>query len=143
MLGTTAASCLCPPAVFAQSSATAPPIVVSKDPGNNALQDLKGVPDSVKALVGTFDKSSSQYLDRQQALLLKLKSATTSQDRAAIRDELQNNRQAFLTELKTFRAQLRDDLTALKGKVSQAELQRVLDAGREATDRGDRHKGKH
>jgi hypothetical protein len=43
--------------------------------------------------------------------------------------------------LKTFRAQLKDDLAALKGKLGQGELQRILAAARDATPVGDRHKG--
>jgi hypothetical protein len=44
----------------------------------------------------SFDKTADQYLAKQRALLQQYKNATTPDQRAAIRDELQDNRTAFL-----------------------------------------------
>jgi hypothetical protein len=56
---------------------------------------------------------------------------------------LQDNRQAFLDALKDFRSQLKDDLTALKGKISHAEFLRIIDAAHDAATEGglNHHKG--
>ena len=76
-------------------------------------------------------------------MLLQLKTATTAAERAAIRAQLQANRQAFLAELKTFRQDLRADLQALKGKITHAEVLRILEAAKDAAGPvSARHKGK-
>lgn len=136
------AGLLCPPSGIAQTTPPTAPVVVPKDPNDaGLLKDLKGAPDNVKDLIVNFDKNADKYLLKQRALLTRFKNATTPEDRSAIREQLQDNRQTFLTELKTFRAQLKEDLAALKGKISGAELQRILAAARDATPAGDRHKG--
>jgi hypothetical protein len=97
------------------------------------LRDLQGAPDNVKTLILAFDQVADKYLMQQRMLLLKLKNATTAEQREAIREQLQDNRQAFLAELKTFRQDLRSDLVALKGKITHAEVLRILDAAKDAT----------
>jgi hypothetical protein len=69
---------------------------------------------------------------QQRALLLKLKGASTTEQRQAIREQLQDNRQAFMAELKTFRQDLKSDLTALKGKITHTEVVKILDAAKVA-----------
>ena len=129
-----------PCALRAQS--TTPPTVVPQDRDDkDLLRDLKGVPDDIKSLILNFDQTADKYLAMQRALLMKLKNATTPEEREAIREQLQDNRQAFLADLKTFRQQLRQDLEALKGKISHAEFRRIIDAARDAAEVGDRHKG--
>jgi len=110
---------------------TRPPVVVP--PGDKEmLRDLKGAPADVRNLIISFDATRDKYLAEQRALLRKLKGATDDQ-RAAIRQQLQANRDAFLAEMKTFRADLRTDLEDLKGKISRREFQRILDAARDAS----------
>jgi hypothetical protein len=82
-------------------------------------------------------------LAKQDLLLLKLSNATTPAERERIRDQLQDNRDAFLAELESFRTQLKDDLVALKGKISHEEFLRIINAAQEAATEGgfDHHKG--
>ena len=135
-IGVAGASWLCPLTGFTQT-ATTPPVVVPKDPNDGALlRDLKGAPDNVKDLIVNFDKTADQYLAKQRALLQQFKNATTPDERAAIRQELQDNRTAFLAELKTFRAQLKEDLAALKGKIGQGEAAANSHCGARRDTRG-------
>lgn len=122
-----------------------PPTVVPPDSDlQNLLQGLKGAPDNVKTLIQNFNQVADQRLQQQQALLLMLKNATTAAEREAIRQQLQDNRQAFLASLRDFRQDLRADLQALKGKITHAEVLRILDAANDAAGpTGPRHKGKN
>src|SRR5947209_19850650 len=116
-----------------------PPVVVP--PGDRDLiRDLKNAPDAVKTLILNFDATRDAYLAQQRALLAQAKGATAD-ERAKIREQLQDNRAAFLAELKTFRTDLRKDLQDLKGKISHAEFKRITDAARDAAKDGGRHKG--
>ena len=126
-----AACLLCPPATLAQS--TAPATVVPQDRNDAALlRDLQGAPDNVKTLILAFDQVADKYLLQQRLLLLKLKGVTTTDEREAIREQLQDNRTAFLADLKTFRQDLKSDLVALKGKITHTEVLRILDAAKDA-----------
>lgn len=119
---------------------TTPPVVVDKG-DIDLLRDLKGAPPEIKNLILNFDTVRDHYLAEQKALLLRLKSATAEQ-REKIREQLQDNREAFLAELKTFRQELRRDLQDLKDKISHKEFLRIIDAAHDAaTDT--RHKGRH
>jgi hypothetical protein len=133
LAGVAVASLISPRALLADT--TTPPTVVPQDRDDrDLLRDLKGAPDNVKTLILNFDQTADKYLMKQRMLLLKLKNATTPEQRAAIREQLQDNRQAFLADLKAFREQLKDDLQALKGKISHAEFLRILEAARDAKD---------
>ena len=119
--------------------ATKPPVVIT--PGDrDMLRDLKGAPPEVKKLIVGFDVVADKYRAEQRALLKKLKDATPEQ-REAIRKELQANREAFLAELKSFREDLRKDLADLKGKISHAEFERILDAAKDAAKPDHSRKG--
>src|SRR5258708_9432167 len=134
-LGAAAASLVCPRAALAQT--TTPPTVVPQDRDDrDLLRDLRGVPDPIKNLIQSFDQIRDQYLRQQHLLLIKLRHATTPEEREAIRDQLQANRQTFLNELKSFREQLRDDLQALKSKISPNEFRRIIDAAKDAATDG-------
>jgi hypothetical protein len=116
-------------------------------PPNTTLTDLshqlRGVPINVQTLIMTFDQTRDKYLQQQRLLLIKLHRATP-QDQDQVRQQLQANRQDFLTELKGFREELRTDLQALKGKISHAEFGRIIDAAHSAstgTGGGHRHRG--
>lgn len=139
------ANLACPRAVLgADTSAASPPTVVPQDRGadRDLLRDLRGVPDSVKTLIVTFDQTRDKYLQQQQLLLVKLRHAATPQEQDQIRQQIQANRQDFLTDLKGFREQLRTDLQALKGKIGHAEFGRIIDAAHNASnDGGHRHRG--
>ena len=137
-VGAAAASLICPRTVLADTT------VVPQDPNDaGLLQDLKGAPANIKALILNFDNISDKYLQQQRVLLLKLKNATTAEEREALRAKLQENRQDFLAELKIFRQDLRADLQALKGTISHAEVLRILAAARQAVGpAGPAHKGK-
>lgn len=106
----------------------------------NVGPDLQGVPDNIKTLILGFDQTRDKFLAQQSVLLAKLKGATTDADRDKIREQLQQNRQAFLDSLKDFRNQLKDQITALKGKISHTEFLRIVDATHDAaTEGGPKH----
>jgi hypothetical protein len=131
MASMAAASLLCPRTVLAQT--TTPPTVVPQDRDDrDLLKDLRGVPSNIKTLILSFDQTRDKYLLQQHLLLVKLKNATTPEEREAIRDQLQDNRQDFLAQLKSFREQLKDDLVAIKGTISHAEFLRIIDAAHDA-----------
>ena len=132
-IGAAAASLISPRLVFADATVTAVP----QDPnGAGLLNELKGVPPNIKALILNFDQISDKYLQQQKVLLLKLKNATTAAEREALRALLQENRQDFLAELKIFRQDLRADLQALKGEITHAEVLRILEAAKQAAHPG-------
>src|SRR5438552_1128245 len=122
--------------------ATPPPVVVPPDRDDRDLnRDLKNAPDAVKTLILNFDATRDAYLVKQRDLLKQLRAATPD-ERAAIREQLQDNRAAFLALLKTFRQDLRKDLQDLKGKITHREFLRIVDAARDAArDNGGRHRG--
>ena len=95
-------------------------------------RDLAGVPDNVKTLIVTFEQIRETYLQRQYQLLAGLRSATTPDQVEQIREQLQDNRESFLADSKNYLQELRSDLQALKGKISQAEFLRVIDAAHSA-----------
>ena len=141
LAGITAASLYSPRVVLADGTG-APPVVVPHG-DRDLLQDLRGAPDDIKALIIGFDKTRDKYLAQQRLLLIKLKNATTPEERERIREQLQQNRQAFLEALKDFRAELKEDLVALKGKISHQEFLRIIDAAHDAATEGGlrHHKG--
>ncbi len=108
-----------PSMVVAQSSP--PPVVAPHD-------HTDGLPPAIKTLITSFDATRDSYLKTQTTLLGQLKNATTEAEREQVRDSLQSNRDGFMVELKTFRTELKDDLKALKGKISHQEFQRIIDA---------------
>jgi hypothetical protein len=128
--------------VWAQSSAT-PPVVVVPHDDKDIYRDLRGAPQGIQTLIVGFDKTRDKYLAEQDLLLIKLKNAATPEEREKIRGQLQDNRQAFLDALKDFRSQLKDDLIALKGKISHEEFLRIIDAAHDAAKEGGigHHKG--
>ena|SRR5690349_2819197 len=141
-LGATALSLVCPRNALAQS--TPPPTVVPQDRDDkDLLRDLRGVPDPIKNLILNFDQIRDQYLREQHLLLIKLRKATTPEERQAIRDQLQDNRTSFLSELKSFREQLRDDLKTLAGKISHSEFRRIIDAAKDVGSDGPHHHKGH
>lgn len=131
------------PALASDPHGVGPPTVVPQNENKGQLKhDLRGVPDSVKTLVMTFDQTRDKYLQQQQLLLAKLRQASTPEEREQIREQLQGNRQDFLADLKNFREELRGDLQALKGKISHAEFGRIINAAHDpANEGGHRHRG--
>lgn len=142
MVGMSAVSLVSPRIVLGQTT-TPPPTVVPQDRDDrDLLRDLKGVPDNVKTLILSFDQQRDQFLRQQRLLLIKLRHATTAEEREQIREQLQANRQEFLADLKSFRQELRADLQKLKGEISHAEFLRIIDAAHDAAkDGGHRHRG--
>ncbi|HUD47038.1 MAG TPA: hypothetical protein VMR33_09415 [Candidatus Baltobacteraceae bacterium] len=128
---------------WAQATATppnsTPPVIVA----GSADPSLSTVPPEIKTLVKTFDQTRDKYLATQDLLLFELKHTTTAVQREQIRVQLQENRQAFLASLRGFRQQLKDELTALKGKISHEEFLRIIDAAHNAAAEGGigHHKG--
>ena len=120
LLVAVAALCLLPGATVVQAQSAA--AVVAPHDGSD------GLPPVIKTLIASFDTTRDAYLTSQATLLGELKNATTDAQREQIRDALQANRNAFLAELKTFRTDLKDDLAALKSKISHEEFQRIIDA---------------
>jgi hypothetical protein len=140
------ANLICPWCVLAADHPrTSPPTVVPQDNDNdnhNLSRDLHGVPDNVKTLIMTFDQTRDKYLQQQKLLLIKMRHATTPEEQDQIRRQLQSNRQEFLSELKSFREELRTDLQSLKGKIGHAEFGRIIDAAHDVTSAGGhRHRG--
>jgi hypothetical protein len=125
-----------------QGQSTTPPTIVPQSGDKDLLRDLKGAPQDIQTLILSFDKQRDQYLQSQRQLLIKLKNATTDQEREAIRDQLQANRTEFLADLKSFRQDLKADLKADAANISHGELRRILEAAHDAaTDGSPRHKG--
>lgn len=112
------------PSLALAQSPPPPPVVAPHD-------GTSGLPADIKTLITSFDVTRDAYLKTQTALLGQLKNASTAAEREQIRDSLQANRDAFLVDLKTFRTELKDDLAALKGKISHQEFQRIIDAAYE------------
>jgi hypothetical protein len=143
MVVAAAANLICPCRVFADGAPPPPTVIPQDHNSRDLLRDLKGAPDNVKTLILNFDQVADKYLQQQRLLLLKLKNATTAAQRGAIRDQLQLNRQAFLDELRSFRQELRTDLQDLRGRITHAEVLRILEAAKDATGpTNPRHKGK-
>ena len=140
--GITVASLYAPHNVRAQASPTSP-VVVVPDNDKDLYRDLRGAPKDIQILIIGFDQTRDKYLVEQDLLLIKLKHATTEEEREQIREQLQDNRQAFLQLLQGFREQLKDDLVALKGKISHEEFLRIIDAAHDAATEGGlgHHKG--
>ena len=133
------------PSAWAQTNTTPPtpgalPAVTVVPP---ATADLGGVPKGIKIMITSFDQTRDKYLAAQNLLLIKLNNATTAVEREQIRAQLQHNRQAFLTALKDFRQQLKNELAALKGKISHEEFLRIIDAAHNAAVEGglNHHRG--
>ena len=123
------------------ASATAPsPISVAP---LTAGQVTAAVPKEIQSLIETFNQTRDQYLAQQAALHAQLKNATTPSEREQIRLQVQANRQSFLDALKAFREQLKNELAALKGKISHEEFLRIIDAAHSAQTEGGigHHKG--
>jgi len=100
-----------------KSPAATPPIVVG---GKNS------VPSSLQALVKKFETERGAYLTQEAALLAKLKNATTPAERAAIRKALQENREDFIAQQKQIREDVRQEITELKDKLNNVELDRLI-----------------
>jgi len=137
LTGMTVASLCGPRLVWAQTSPT-PTVTVVPDSGI-----LPGAPDDIKTLIVDFAVTRDKFLAKQDLLLLKLSNATTPAERERIRDQLQDNRDAFLAELESVRTQFKDDLVAWKSKISHEEFLRIINAAQEAATEGgfDHHKG--
>jgi hypothetical protein len=116
-----------------------PPVVVVPNNGT----DLVVVPKGIKTMITSFAQTRDKYLAAQDLLLIQFKHATTAAEREQIRLQLQANRKAFLDALKGFRQQLKDELAALKGKISHEEFLRIIDAAHNAATEGGigHHKG--
>jgi hypothetical protein len=141
-------SLIAPGVVFAQATTapspatTTPPVVTlhSDAGGTTAQADLKGVPPDVAKLILNFDSLRDKYLLKQHLLLESLQNATTQEQRNAIRQELQDNREAFLDDLSSFRTQLKDELKSLQGRISNAEFLRIVDVA-QGSGGDHRHRG--
>jgi hypothetical protein len=131
-IGATALGLISPTIVVAQTNTppTTPPVVRHGGDGDLAA-DLKNVPPAVAKIIISFDVQRDKFLLQQHLLLEKLSSATTADERAAIREQLQDNRQAFLDQLAEFRLKLKDELQDLKGRISNAEFLRIIDAAKD------------
>lgn len=135
------ALCLMAPRIGLAQAATPPPtattapvvVLHNGDPSAVSAPDLKGVPPEVAKLVVSFNALRDRYLLKQHLLLEKLRHATTQEEREAIREQLQDNRQAFLDELADFRTQLKGELKSVQGRVSNAEFLRIIEAAQGAS----------
>jgi hypothetical protein len=130
LTGIAVASLCGPRTVWAQGSGTPAVVVVPSD------GILPSAPGGIKTLIVDFAVTRDKFLAKQDLLLLKLSNATTPAERAQIREQLQDNRAAFLAELKSFRTELKDDLVALKGKISHEQFLRIMNAAHDAVTEG-------
>ena len=126
---------LCGPRVVLSQTVT-PPVVVVPHDDQDLHRDLRGAPDNIKNLIISFDQTRDKYLVEQAVLLAKFKNATTPEEREKIREQLQDNRALFLSDLQAFRTQLKDDLALLKDKISHEEFKRIIDAAHDAVTEG-------
>lgn len=96
------------------------PELSGQGPGKGGLVDSKGMqlPDSVKsdtklqALLAEAQKAREAFLATQKDLLAKIKGAT-SDEKAAIKEQLKANQQKFLDDTKQLRADIADRLKEL------------------------------
>jgi hypothetical protein len=145
-IGMLTVSLLAPGIVFAQAAtgptaaSTPPPVVLHSDGGTVTQPDLKGVPPEVAKLILNYNILRDKHLLKQHLLLESLQNATTTEQRAAIREQLQENRQAFLDDLSSFRTQLKDELKGLQGRISNAEFLRIVDVA-QGSGGDHRHRG--
>jgi len=109
--------------VLADGTNTPPPVVIDKDK-DNIPAELK----EIKALRTAFEAKRDAYLAAQKALIQKLKGATEEQ-REKIREQLQDNRQAFLAELREFREDIRHELDEIKQIIINHDKDPLLNAG--------------
>jgi phage tail tape-measure protein len=135
LAGIAGAILVCAGSLQAQTAVTptttpTPPATLAPNTGT------AGVPSGIQTLITSFDQTRDNYLKTQDSLLLKLKSATTAAERKQLRDQLQANRDAFLATLKGFREQIKDQLAALKGKISHEEALRIIDEAYNAATEG-------
>ena len=141
-IGAMVAGLVSPRVAVGQGSSTptppTPPVALNSD-SKLLLQDLKDAPPAVTSLIVTFDAQRDKYLLQQHALIEKLQTATTTEERETIRGQLQDNRQAFLDELSDFRDKLKSELQELKGTISDAEMLRIIQAAHHADGPGHHH----
>ena len=97
------------------------------------------IPTDLQGLVKKFEKERSAYLAQQNILLARLKNATTPAQRAAIRAELQQNREEFIADLKEFRQDLKQEITELKDKLNNTELDRLIQEVQHEVDTHNHH----
>lgn len=142
LTGISLASLIAPKTVTGQSNAS-PPVVVVPHDDRGLYGDLKGAPPQIQALIVNFDTTRDKYLAAQEVLLVKLRNTTTPTEREQIRERLQSNRASFMNQLNSFRDQLKDELVALKSKISHEEFLRIIDAAHDAATEGGigHHKG--
>jgi hypothetical protein len=116
------------------NGAATPPVVVEKG--------KVPIPADLQALVKKFEAERGVYLTQQKELLARLKNAATPEQRAAIRAALQDNREDFLADLKDFRQDLKTEITELKDKLNNAELDRLIEEVKQGTTATHHHHGK-
>jgi hypothetical protein len=114
------------------SGSTTPPVVV-------AGKGKVAIPTDLQGLVKKFEAERSAYLDLQKALEAKLKNASTPEERAAVRQTLQENRDVFLSDLKEFRQDLKQELVELKNKLNNTELDRLIEEVQHEVDTHNHH----
>src|SRR5579859_3482552 len=99
--------------------ANLPSVVGNKNPSQ--------LPAEIKTLLTAFETKRDAYQAAQKDFLAKLKNATTPEQREAIRAQLQNNRQAFLADVRDFREEIREEIRILKGRINNEELRRLIE----------------
>jgi uncharacterized membrane protein len=97
------------------------------------------IPSDLQGLVKKFETERNAYLAQQKALEAKLQDATTPAERMAIRALLQENRDQFIADLKEYRQDLKQEITELKDKLNNAELNRLIEEVRQAAGNNGHH----
>lgn len=77
------------------------------------------LPEAVKNLVKEFETARNEFLKQQEELRKQLRS-TKGDERIAIREQLQKNREDWLETIKNLREQIRDQLRDLRDKLHDA-----------------------
>jgi len=130
LMGMVGAFVMGPTGVRADGTNTAPVNLPSVVGDKNPNQ----LPAEVKTLLAAFEIKRDAYQTTQKDLLAQLKNAPTPEQRAAIRAQLQDNRLAFLAEVRDFREQIREEIRIIKGKINNEELRRPIDSGTGGSD---------
>ncbi len=87
-------------------------------------------PPELKLRLRSFESLREMYLVRQEALLRKLRGATTDEDRERLRAQLQSLRDEWLEKARAFKEETRTRLEELKGELSP-KYREALDAAKQ------------
>lgn len=92
------------------------------------------IPDALKALIKQYQDSAQKFAAAQKDLLATLKGATDEQ-KAKIKEQLKANRDQFLTDTATLRADIREQLRELRNTL-KGSTAGAVEGGAEGKGKG-------